>query len=152
LIRDGLPKTTRPRDVIIVGAGMAGLTAAYELLRAGHRPLLLEAQAHVGGRVHTVRQPFSDGLHAEAGAMRIPRSHALTMAYIEQFGLRTLPFTMDNPRGFYHLHGRHFRIAEAAADPDALGFTRPASERGRTHSQLWASALQPLMALLEKDP
>ena len=36
LIREGLPKTTRPRNVVIVGAGMAGLVAGFELLRAGH--------------------------------------------------------------------------------------------------------------------
>ena len=107
IIQHGLPHTTRPRDVLIIGAGMAGLAAGYELLRAGHRPLILEARNRVGGRVCTLREPFSDGLHAEAGAMRIPRSHALTMGYIEQFGLRTLPFTMSNPQGFYYLNGRH---------------------------------------------
>ena len=62
IIRDGLPKTTQPRDVVIVGAGMAGLCAGYELLRAGHRPVILEAQHRVGGRVLTLREPFSDGL------------------------------------------------------------------------------------------
>ena len=152
IIRDGLPKTTRPRDIVIVGAGMAGLCAGYELLRAGHRPLILEAQQRVGGRVLTVREPFSDGLHAEAGAMRIPRSHALTMAYIEHFGLRTLPFTMNNPRAFYFLNGRRHRVDEANANPDLLGFECREAERGRSHNQLWAAALQPLVARLEQDP
>ena len=85
LIRDGLPRADRPQRVVIVGAGMAGLVAAHELLRAGHDPVLLEGQARVGGRVYTLREPFSDGLYAEAGAMRIPRSHLLTLAYCEQF-------------------------------------------------------------------
>src|SRR5262249_16451519 len=123
-----------------------------ELLRAGHRPLILEAQNHVGGRVQTVREPFSEGLHAEAGAMRIPRAHALTMAYINRFGLRLAPFTMDNPRAYYYLNGRRLRIGDALAAPDALGFSRHEAERGRTHSQLWASALQPLVSLLQNDP
>jgi monoamine oxidase len=152
IIRDGLPKTTRPLDVVIVGAGMAGLSAAYELLRAGHRPLVLEAQHRVGGRVCTVREPFSDGLHAEAGAMRIPRSHILTMGYIEHFGLPTLPFTMDNPRAYYYLHGQRFRIAEARANPDLLGFDCREGERGRSHGQLWTEALQPLLSMLADDP
>ena len=152
IIRDGLPKTNQPRTVVIVGAGMAGLSAAYELLRAGHQPIILEAQSRVGGRVCTVRTPFSDGLHAEAGAMRIPRSHALTMAYIQHFGLPTLPFTMNNPRAYYYLNGRHFRVAEADANPDRLGFDCLPAERGRNHNQLWAAALQPLLAKLEQDP
>jgi monoamine oxidase len=151
IIRDGLPKTTSPRDVVIVGAGMAGLTAAYELLRAGHRPIILEAQNRVGGRVCTVREPFSDALHAEAGAMRIPRAHELTLGYIDHFGLRTFPFTMDNPRAYYYLNGRHYRIGEVAANPDALGFDRHETERGRTHGQLWSVAIQPLLAKLEQD-
>jgi monoamine oxidase len=152
IIRDGLPKTTRPRDIVIVGAGMAGLCAGYELLRAGHRPIILEAQNRVGGRVCTVREPFSDGLHAEAGAMRIPRSHALTMAYIEKFGLRTLPFTMNNPRAYYFLNGQRYRVETANANPDLLGFDCHPGERGRSHNQLWSAALQPLLARLEKDP
>lgn len=152
IIRDGLPKTTQPRDVVIVGAGMAGLCAGYELLRAGHRPVILEAQHRVGGRVLTLREPFSDGLHAEAGAMRIPRSHALTMAYIEHFGLRTLPFTMNNPRAYYYLNGRRYRVDEANTNPDGLGFACHETERGRSHNQLWAAALRPLVARLEKDP
>jgi monoamine oxidase len=87
------PKTDRPRKVIIVGAGMAGLVAACELLRAGHHPLILEARQRIGGRVYTLREPFTDGLYAEGGAMRIPRSHALTMAYIKKWRLSVSPFT-----------------------------------------------------------
>ena len=85
-IRSRYPEGT-PKKVLIVGAGLAGLSAAYELKRAGHSPLLLEAQQRVGGRVYTLRGPFTEGLYAEVGAMRIPRAHALTMQYIEKLGL-----------------------------------------------------------------
>jgi monoamine oxidase len=60
------------RKVIIVGAGLSGLSAGYELTKAGHDVTILEAQARAGGRVLTLRAPFSDDLYAEAGAMRYP--------------------------------------------------------------------------------
>ena len=97
LIQKGLPLNKHAQKVIIVGAGMAGLVAARELKRAGHQPVLLEARQRVGGRVYALREPFTDGLYAEVGAMRIPRTHKLTLAYVEKFGLKTNDFTMDNP-------------------------------------------------------
>jgi monoamine oxidase len=75
------------RKVIIVGAGLAGLSAAYELIRAGHDVTVLEAQARAGGRVLTLRAPFSDNLYAEAGAMYIPDTHDLTLHYVKEFDL-----------------------------------------------------------------
>lgn len=60
LIADGLPAVPGRRlRVVVVGAGMAGLVAADALLRAGHDPVVLEAQQRVGGRVYTLREPFS---------------------------------------------------------------------------------------------
>jgi monoamine oxidase len=145
ILQSGLPRTDPPKRVIVVGAGMAGLVAAYELLRAGHDPIVLEAQQRVGGRVYTMREPFSDGLYAEAGAMRIPRSHELTRYYIEHFGLAVAPFTMDNPDGWVYLHGAKTRVRDIAADPNVLGFDVAESEHGRTHGQLWGAALKPLL-------
>lgn len=94
--REGLARGPSQKRVIVVGAGMAGLVAAYELTRAGHDPLVLEARPRVGGRVHTLREPFSHDLYAEVGAMRIPKTHDLTIAYCERFGLKLTPFTMGN--------------------------------------------------------
>ena len=86
------------KRVIVIGAGMAGLVAGYELARAGHDPLILEAQNRVGGRVYTLRT-FAPGLYAEAGAMRIPRVHDLTLGYIEHFGLRAAAVRDGQPQG-----------------------------------------------------
>ncbi len=151
LIRDGLPPAAATRRIIIVGAGMAGLVAAYELLRAGHDPLILEAQPRVGGRIQTIRDPFSPGLYAEAGAMRIPRTHTLTLAYVEKFGLPVAPFAMNNPRAFYHLQGRLMRIGEADADPTRL--TPGVGDRNadQTVARLWTAALQPITSKLETE-
>jgi monoamine oxidase len=80
------------RKVLILGAGMAGLVAAYELSKLGHDVTVLEARTRPGGRVHTLREPFSDGLYAEAGAARIPDNHNLTLKYVKEFALELEPF------------------------------------------------------------
>jgi monoamine oxidase len=81
-----------PKKVIVVGAGLGGLSAAYELTQAGHDVTILEAQMRPGGHVLTLRQPFSDGLYAEAGAARFPDTHDLTLKYVKLFGLTLDPF------------------------------------------------------------
>src|SRR5437870_10370835 len=68
-----------PQRVLIIGAGLAGLVAAYELNQAGHQVTVLEARLWPGGRVFTLREPFSDGLYAEAGALFVPNHHTDTM-------------------------------------------------------------------------
>lgn len=75
------------KKVLILGAGMAGLVAAYELFKLGHDVTILEARTRPGGRVHTLREPFADGLYAEAGAARIPDNHDLTLKYVKTFDL-----------------------------------------------------------------
>lgn len=150
LARAGLqPKAARPKKVVIVGAGIAGLVAAYELLRAGHDPVILEAQQRVGGRIYTMRDPFAPGLYAEAGAMRIPKAHALTLAYVDKFGLTTSPFTMNNPKAFYYLGGRRRRIEEVELDPEGIDVDFADHERGQTVGQLWGAALRPIVQRIE---
>src|SRR5215217_6716280 len=79
------------KKVLILGAGMAGLVAAYELSQLGHDVTILEARVRPGGRVHTLREPFSDGLYAEAGAARIPDNHDLTLKYVKLFDVPLEP-------------------------------------------------------------
>src|SRR5262245_53325231 len=68
IVKNGLRRTSRPRRIIVIGAGMAGLVAASLLKAAGHETVILEASARVGGRVRTLREPFVAGQYGEAGA------------------------------------------------------------------------------------
>ncbi|MCG6499524.1 FAD-dependent oxidoreductase [Kitasatospora sp. A2-31] len=105
LIKDGIPATDEPKDVLIVGAGIAGLVAGKLLKDAGHNVTILEANAsRVGGRIKTFRAaddaaetPFYDPeQYAEAGAMRLPSFHPLTLALVDSLGLqRQLFFNVD---------------------------------------------------------
>ena len=78
----------RALRVTILGAGLAGLSAGWELKRTGHDVTILEAQTHPGGRVHTIREGLSDDMYAEAGAGRIPNTHKITLEWVNHFGLR----------------------------------------------------------------
>jgi monoamine oxidase len=138
------------KRVVVIGAGLAGLVAGYELKRLGHEVVILEAQNRVGGRVHTLRS-FGPGLYAEAGAMRIPRAHALTIRYCEEFGLPLRPFVMGNPKGLVHVAGMRLTMEEATTNPSTLAFDLARHERGRTADDLWAEAIADLRARVEEE-
>ncbi len=106
--------------VIVVRAGLAGLTAALDLVEAGWDVVVLEARNRVGGRVHTVRgEAFSGGLHAEAGGESIDADHRDLLAMLDRFDLRT----EDRPPnkildGLTSWQGRRQTTAEFAAGRD----------------------------------
>jgi monoamine oxidase len=79
--------SNRSRRVLVLGAGMAGLTAALELMQQGHEVIVFEGRDWAGGRVHTLRKSFSPGLYAEAGAVDFSENYKLTMAQLKGFGL-----------------------------------------------------------------
>jgi monoamine oxidase len=79
--------TSNNRTVTVIGAGLAGLSAAYDLHRAGWSVTVLEARERVGGRVYSVRS-FSNGLVAEGGGEFIEDRHVRMLAYAKQFNLQ----------------------------------------------------------------
>lgn len=86
-----LPASARGTEVAIVGAGMAGMTAAYELMKLGLKPVVYEA-SRMGGRLRS--QPFEggQGVVAELGGMRFPASSTAFFHYVKLLGLESKPF------------------------------------------------------------
>jgi len=126
-----------PRRVIVVGAGLAGLAAAYELTEAGHEVTVLEARMRAGGRVHTLRDPFADGLYAEAGATSFLDTHDSVLHYAALFGLPLDELRPSQTVAIRYLRGRRFRLNASDTLSD-WPFDLPAEEKRLTLSGLYA--------------
>ncbi|MEO7865732.1 MAG: FAD-dependent oxidoreductase [Sphingomicrobium sp.] len=92
--------------IVVLGAGLAGLTAALELSRRGHDVQVLEWQQRVGGRVYSTSRGLAQGQVAELGAARIPDIHDFTWHYVRQFNLATHQFPEGRAR--YQVDGKAF--------------------------------------------
>jgi monoamine oxidase len=106
----------RPRkNITILGAGTAGLTAAYELEKLGHTVRIFEASHRVGGRVWTHR--FNDNTYGELGAMRIPSEHDYTLHYVKEMGLGLRKFISahQNLECYYDIRDIQIRMKDAPA-------------------------------------
>lgn len=125
-----------PGGVIVVGAGLAGLAAAWELTRAGADVTVLEARPEPGGRVRTLRAPFADGLYAEAGALHIPDCHRLVRRQAEHLGL-TLVAVEPRPAGeLYYVRGR--RVVTGDGGAESWPFDLTPEERALGLAGMWA--------------
>ncbi|MEU9125213.1 FAD-dependent oxidoreductase [Streptomyces sp. NPDC048506] len=101
-------------EVLVLGAGVAGLAAAYELSLLGYRVTVLEAERRVGGRNRTVRRgdelyelddsgaatrthtcAFDDGLYLNLGPGRIPYHHRRVLTYCRDLGVELEPYVME---------------------------------------------------------
>ena len=102
------------RRVIIVGAGFSGLTAAYELTRAGYDVTVVEARNRVGGRVVS----FSDlvpGKNVEGGAELIGKNHPTWVTYAQRFKLTFLDVTEEDLEAPIVLNGKRLGEDESEA-------------------------------------
>ncbi|QOY34934.1 flavin monoamine oxidase family protein [Anaerobacillus isosaccharinicus] len=137
IIQKGLGKSVIPKKVVVIGAGLAGLVTASLLKDAGHNVIVLEANHRVGGRVLTVRHPFSRGLHFEAGASRFPENHFLFWEYVKKFKLGTRPFINSTPDDLFFVNGIKTRRWLYNLNPNMLGFNLTAKEKGKTANELF---------------
>ncbi len=107
--------------MLIVGAGLAGLACAYELTEAGHDVTVIEARERSGGRVYTIRDPFTDGMYAEAGAESFGEKHAFVDYYVRRFDLPTLKFEVSSKlTPLYYVNGRAIRLGKEFQWPAGL--------------------------------
>ena len=143
LLTKGLGRYTKSTkcNIAIVGAGMAGLVAGWLLQRAGLQVRLYEASQRVGGRARTLREGFSSGLYAEAGAMRIPAPHRLTLHLCKTFGLQLTEFIQNNSKALIYINGERGRRSDYLKGKHHFG--RPYSPN-KTAEDIVEKVLNPL--------
>lgn len=93
------------KSVVVIGAGLAGLAAAYELKSVGYDVTIVEARNRLGGRVLTFDN-FVPGRFIEGGGELIGRNHPLWIAYAKKFGLEFLPIVEPDTTQPIELEGR----------------------------------------------
>ncbi|MFZ4451646.1 flavin monoamine oxidase family protein [Salibacterium aidingense] len=129
------------KKVIILGAGLAGMSAAYELTKSGYECTILEARERSGGRNWSIRggtqsseidkdgqtSNFDDGLYLNAGPARIPQHHTTTMGYCRELGVKLEPFSNINEAAYMYNEGvgrmSGSRIRRREVRTDIRGYT-----------------------------
>ena len=109
------------KEVLILGAGLAGMAASYELGKLGYVCTILEARERAGGRCWSVRKDsvgeetgfgrhmatgFDEGQYFNAGPSRIPHHHGLTLHYCRELGVPVQVYNNVNENAYYFSEGK----------------------------------------------
>jgi len=119
------------KTVTIIGAGMAGLAAAYELHKTGWQVTVLEARDRVGGRMYSLHE-FSNGLVAEGGGEFIDQNHFRLIGYAKEFNLSL--GQVGSWRGQSGDWGAYEGKAGQSNDINVWGF-----DLGSEYEKIWAA-------------
>src|SRR3954468_20722982 len=125
LARPWLPlaqAATAPR-IVVVGGGLAGLTAAYRLKQAGYAAQLFEASDRAGGRCWTIRGAFADGQIAEHGGELIDTGHIEMKQLVQELGLDLDNLAQAEQQGtetFAFFDGAPYSYTDATNDLKAI--------------------------------
>ena len=127
--------------VAIVGMGLAGLIAAFELERDEFEVVLLEARDRVGGRVRTAHAPFYRAQTAELGGEYIDRNHRVLLGYVRRLGLdlEDLRGVGENLDGVFYARGERLPDGEVLT-PDV----QAEMDRFRAEVERLAAPLDPV--------
>lgn len=125
------------KTVVILGAGIGGMTAAYELSKQGYTVKVIEARSFAGGRNQTARRgkvleelggekqvcEFDEGQYINIGPWRLPFNHYSTLHYTREFNVPLELFNNDNDASYVYtakakgaLAGKRLRMFEVKAD------------------------------------
>lgn len=141
-------RTSRVQKILVLGAGMAGLGVATELVAQGHDVTVLEARTRPGGRVFTIREPFADGLYAEGGAMQVFDTHSRVMRYIKQFNLEIDPIVGQRLTFVTQIMGK--RVETKPGEPVVWPFALNDAERKLGTTSLYARYVTPLLQAINE--
>ncbi|QHJ13895.1 Pseudooxynicotine oxidase [Paraglaciecola mesophila] len=122
-------------DVIVIGAGLAGLTSARYLKAQGLKVLLLEARERVGGRILTLN---STGMDVEAGGLQIGQGYGLMRTYAQQLGLPLVSLGRYAEQNAFVINGQRISAEEWPTHPQNLLAT---SEKNTLPSRLYYQML-----------
>ena len=112
-----------PPTIVVVGAGLAGLTCAYRLKQAGYLAEVHEAADRIGGRCWTLRGAFQQGQIAEHGGELIDTGHRELRNLAKELDLQTVDLLAAEAHGTeekYYFDGSPYTVAQATADFQAV--------------------------------
>lgn len=142
------------KKVVILGAGLAGMTAAYELNKLGYQCTILEARERAGGRCWSIRNgsshteidksavtaKFDEGQYFNAGPSRIPHNHELTLHYCKELGVPIQVYNNVNESAYYFAEGKgplsNKKVRNREVHNDVRGYMAELLAKNMDHASL----------------